>query len=72
MEAVRNYLRLPSFILKNFTDGNHFIGRNKVTVDPYGIAAKNDMLLQGDYLRMHGMIQTFAMDMLKKAKVWAM
>ena len=71
MEAVRNYLGLPSFILRGFADGNHFIERNKATVDPYGIAVKNAMLLQGDYTRMHGMIQTLTMDMLKKAKIWA-
>ena len=70
-EAVRNYLGLPSFILEGFADGNHFIGRNKAVVDPYGISVKNAMLLQGDYIRMHGTIQTMIMDMLKKAKVWA-
>ena len=42
-----------------------------MVVDPYGISVKNAMLLQGDYIRMHGMIQTMIMDMLKKAKVWA-
>ena len=71
MEAVRNYLGLPSFILKGFADGNHFIGRNKATVDPYGIAVKNATLIHGDYIWIHGIIQTLTMDMLKKAKVWA-
>ena len=69
-EAVRNYLGLPSFILEGFADVNHFIGRNKAILDPYGISVKNSMLLQGDYIQMHGMIQTMIMDMLKKAKVW--
>ena len=68
MEAVQNYLGLPSFILKGFADGNHFIGRNKAMVDLYGIAVKNAMLIQGDYIQMHGLIQTLAMDMLKKNK----
>jgi len=68
---MRNYLGLPSFILKGFSDGNHFIGRNKAVVDPYGISVKNAMLMQGDYIRMHGTIQTMIMDLLKKAKVWA-
>ena len=71
MEAMRNYLGLPRFILQGFADGNHFIGRNKVMVDPFGISVKNAMLLQGDYIRMHGIIQTMVMDMLRKAKVWA-
>ena len=71
MEAVRNYLALPSFILKGFTDGNHSIGKNTATEDPYGIAVKNAMLLHGDYIRMHGIFQTLAMDRLKKAKAWA-
>ena len=48
MEAVRNYLGLPSFILKGFPDGNHFIGRNKAMVNSYGIAVKNAILIQGD------------------------
>jgi len=69
--AVRNYLGLPSFILEGFADGSYFIGRNKAVVDPYGISVKNAMLLQGDYIRMHGVIQTMRMDMLRKAKVWA-
>jgi len=67
-EAVRNYLGLPSFILKCFADGNNFIGRNKAVVDPYEIFVKNAMLLQGDYIRIHGMIQTMIMDMLKKPR----
>ena len=46
-KAIRNYLGIPSFILEGFADGNHFIGRNKAVVDPYGIAVKNAMLMQG-------------------------
>jgi len=64
-EAVRNYLILPSLIPEGFADGNYFIERNKGVVDPYGISVKNAMLLRGDYIRMHGMIQTMIMDMLK-------
>ena len=70
-ETIRNYFGMPSFILEGFADGNHFIGRNKAVVDPYGVAVKNAMLLQGDYIRMHGTIQAMIMDMLKRAKVWA-
>ena len=68
LDAVRNYLGLPSIILMGFADGNHFIGRNTAMVDPYGIAVKNAMLIHGDYIRMHGTIQTLLMDMLKKVK----
>jgi len=67
-EALRNYLGLPSFILEGFADENDFIGRNKAVVDLYGTSVKNAMLLQGDYIRMHGTIQTMIMDMLKKLK----
>ena len=67
---MRNYPGLPSFILEGFADGNYFIGRNKAVVDPFGVSVKNAMFLQGDYIRMHGLIQTMIMDMLKKAKVW--
>ena len=69
MEAVRNYLGLPSYILENLADGNHYIGRNKKCVDGHGIAVKNAMLINGDYIRMHGAIQSLAMGMLKKAKI---
>ena len=57
-EAVRNFLGLPSFILEGFAEENHLIGRIKAVVDPYGISVKNVMLLQGDYIRMHGTIET--------------
>ena len=60
--------RFPHNILEGFADGNHFIGRNKAVVDPYGIAVKNAMLMQGDYIRMHGTIQTMIMNMHKKSQ----
>jgi len=52
-EAIRYYLGMSSFILGGFADGNHFTERNKAVVDPYGIAVKNAMLMQGDYISMH-------------------
>jgi len=52
------------YIVEPFADGNHFVGHN-------GIQVKNTKLINGDYNRMHGVIQSLAIDMLKKANIWA-
>ena len=68
MLGVQAFLGIKSHILEPFADGNHFIGRNGKEVDGFDIAVKNAMLINGDYQRMHSMIQGAAMDMLKMAK----
>jgi len=67
IEAVRCILGLPSHILQPFADGHHFIGTNAAMVDAHG----NAMLINSDYHRMHASIQSLIIDMLKKAKIWA-
>ena len=72
MEGVRTFLGMESHILEPFADGNHFIGRNGLEVDGFGIAVKNTMLINRDYQIMQSMIQGVAMDMLKMAKIYAL
>jgi len=45
IEAVRCILGLPSHILQPYADGHHFIGRNAILIDAYGIAVKDVMLI---------------------------
>jgi len=71
IEAVRCILDLPSHIFQLFTDGHNFVGRNSTVVDAHGIMVKNAMLINGDYHHMHASIQSLIVDMLKKAKIWA-
>ena len=71
IEAVRCILGLQSHILQPFADGHHFVGRDATVVDAHGIMVKNAKLINGDYQRMHSSIQSLIVDMIKKAKIWA-
>ena len=64
MEGVRTFMGLPSFILMPFAQEDYYIGRKGNNVDPFGIAVKNARLINGDYVKMHSMIQGAVMDML--------
>ena len=71
LEGLRTYLGLPSHVLTAFNDGCHYIGRNRLPVDGYGIAVRNAGLKNSDYHRAHYRLQSMVMDMFKISKIYA-